>query len=293
MKHRQMHRRVCLIFGLFVLLVLLGCGASSGGGEGASLTSEQKTQVDTAPDKEVDKELPPEPQKKSPAAMMVYTAEVSLLVKDFTAAQQQITALAEKKDGYVVEARSYTQGTGLDLLQGNFRVRIPSAQFNAFLADIEKLAIKVTDRTIQGRDVTEEYVDLEARLSSKQVMEAQLLGFMKKAQRTEDVLKIAHDLNQVQTEIEQLKGKIKYLKNQSDFSTVTLRVTESKAVVPSLSGDSVSVWDKTKQRFMQSIAFMLNTASALFVFVVGFSPLLFLIAVIVAVVIYIRKRKRN
>lgn len=282
-----------MFFGLLVLLVLFGCGASNSGMDNASSSSEQKAQGETAPAGDADKKASSETKEKSPASMMVYTAELSLTVKDFATAQQHITALAEKKNGYVVEAQSYTQGAGPNLLQGDFRIRIPSAHFTAFLDEVEKLSSRVVSRTIQGRDVTEEYVDLEARLSSKQVMEAQLLGFMKQAQKTEDVLKIAHDLNQVQTEIEQLKGKIKYLKNQVAFSTISLHVTENKAVVPSLSGDSVSAWDQIKQRFMQSIAFLLDAATALFVFVIGFSPLLCIVAAIVAIVLYRRKKKGN
>jgi hypothetical protein len=97
-------------------------------------------------------------------------------------------------------AQSSTQGEGSNLLRGDFRIRIPNANFNAFLGEAEKLGINVTNRAIQGQDVTEEYVDLEARLASKQVMENQLLGFMKKAQKTEDLLQIAKDLNNVQEE---------------------------------------------------------------------------------------------
>lgn len=70
-------------------------------------------------------------------------------------------------------------------------------------------------------------------------------------------------------------------------------MTENKAVVPSLSGDSVSAWDQIKQRFMQSIAFLLDAATALFVFVIGFSPLLCIVAAIVAIVLYRRKKKGN
>jgi hypothetical protein len=234
---------------------------------------------------------PSEKKSAGMAAMMVYQAELSLNVKDLATSQKSLTQLVEKMNGYIVEANSYNQGEENSLLNGDFRIRIPNAKFNAFLEETEKLALKVANRTIQGRDVTEEYIDLEARLASKQVLEKQLLGLMKNAQKTSDLLQIAQDVNKVQTEIEQLKGKMKYLKNQSDFATVTIHMTENKAVLPSLSDNPVSTWDKTKQQFMNSIKFMVDSASVLFVVIVGTSPLLLFIGAIIAGIMYWKKRK--
>ncbi|GEN34908.1 DUF4349 domain-containing protein [Aneurinibacillus danicus] len=282
--------------GLVLILFLAACGAQNAKMESAVSDANPIRQADNAQSASSNEAKPfpsSEKTKAVSATMMVYNAELSLNVKDFATAQKGLTALVEKMDGYIVEAQSYTLGEGSSLLRGDFRARIPSAHFNTFLEQAEKLGVNVTNRTIQGRDVTEEYVDLEARLASKQVMENQLLGFMKKAQKTEDLLQIARDLNNVQTEIEQLKGKIKYLKNQSDFATVTIHMEESKAVLPSLSDNPVSTWDKTKQQFMMSIKFVLEGAATLFVFIVGTSPLLLVIGAIVAGIIYFKRRKKK
>ncbi|CEH31643.1 hypothetical protein AM501_03165 [Aneurinibacillus migulanus] len=282
--------KIWMILGLISILLTAGCGASNQNPD-SSMTDTSQSQITEIADNKNPNTAPSEKKQAGMAAMMVYQAELGLNVKDFATSQKSLTQLVEKMNGYIVEASSYNQGEGDSLLNGDFRIRIPNTKFNTFLEETEKLALKVTNRTIQGRDVTEEYIDLEARLASKQVLEKQLLGFMKNAQKTSDLLQIAQDVNKVQTEIEQLKGKMKYLKNQSDFATITIHMTESKAVLPSLSDNPVSTWDKTKQQFMNSIKFMVDSASALFVVIVGTSPLLLFIGAIVAGIIYWKKRK--
>ncbi|MMZ53739.1 hypothetical protein D1872_155400 [compost metagenome] len=282
--------KIWMILGLISILLTAGCGASNQNPD-SSMTDTSQSQITEIADNTNPNTAPSEKKQAGMAAMMVYQAELGLNVKDFATSQKSLTQLVEKMNGYIVEASSYNQGEGDSLLNGDFRIRIPNTKFNTFLEETEKLALKVTNRTIQGRDVTEEYIDLEARLASKQVLEKQLLGFMKNAQKTSDLLQIAQDVNKVQTEIEQLKGKMKYLKNQSDFATITIHMTESKAVLPSLSDNPVSTWDKTKQQFMNSIKFMVDSASALFVVIVGTSPLLLFIGAIVAGIIYWKKRK--
>lgn len=282
--------KIWMILGLISILLTAGCRASDQNPD-SSMADTSQSQITEIADNKNPNTAPSEKKQAGMATMMVYQAELGLNVKDFATSQKSLTQLVEKMNGYIVEASSYNQGEGDSLLNGDFRIRIPNTKFNTFLEETEKLALKVTNRTIQGRDVTEEYIDLEARLASKQVLEKQLLGFMKNAQKTSDLLQIAQDVNKVQTEIEQLKGKMKYLKNQSDFATVTIHMTENKAVLPSLSDNPVSTWDKTKQQFMNSIKFMVDSASALFVVIVGTSPLLLFIGAIVAGIMYWKKRK--
>lgn len=281
---------IWIILGWVSILLIAGCGASNQNPD-SSMADTSQSQITEIADSKNPNTAPSEKKSAGMAAMMVYQAELSLNVKDLATSQKSLNQLVEKMNGYIVEANSYNQGEENNLLNGDFRIRIPNAKFNAFLEETEKLALKVTNRTIQGRDVTEEYIDLEARLASKQVLEKQLLGLMKNAQKTSDLLQIAQDVNKVQTEIEQLKGKMKYLKNQSDFATVTIHMTENKAVLPSLSDNPISTWDKTKQQFMNSIKFMVDSASVLFVVIVGTSPLLLFISAIIAGIIYWKKRK--
>ncbi len=125
-------------------------------------------------------------------------------------------------------------------------VRIPAKQFQSFLTILDEGNMKVQEKAVSGEDVTEQYVDLTARLEAKEVVEKRLLSFMEKAEKTEDLLKISADLAEVQEEIEQLTGKIKYLENQSDFATIDLFIKENNTSLPSVQNESASTWEKNE-----------------------------------------------
>ncbi len=117
--------------------------------------------------------------------------------------------------------------------------------------------MKVHQRNVSGSDVSEEYVDLESRLKSKRTVESRLLEFMQKATTTEDLLKISSDLARVQEEIEQITGRIKYLDNQVDYSTIIITINENNINVPELTNKDLNTWEKIKKQFMTSINLLL------------------------------------
>ncbi|GIN89424.1 hypothetical protein J22TS1_04750 [Siminovitchia terrae] len=178
-------------------------------------------------------------------------------------------------------------------MSGHVIVRIPEKHFQTFLNDTEDEVSEVLGRNVSGQDVTEEYVDLESRLKSKRAVEERLLGFMKEAQKTEDLLKISSDLAKVQEEIEVLVGKVKYLENQTAFSTVEIFMQESKVVVPGVGDGDLDTWEKTKKQLAVSLNFLLAAASGLVVFFVGNLPVILLLVLIGVGIFYLVKRKRR
>lgn len=218
--------------------------------------------------------------------MVIYNAELDLRVKDFMKAQTALESKAAQYGGFIVESSSYRDDERQ--LSGTLVIRIPQKNFNQFLNDAEGTASKVDNRHVSGQDVTEEYVDLESRLRSKRVVEERLISFMEKAEKTEDLLKISQDLAGIQEEIEQLAGRINYLKNQTDFSTVTVSLYEDQT--PSIDKTDLKTWERTKEQFTESLSFLLSAFSGLFVFVAGNLPVLMLLGVI-GVICYITYRK--
>ncbi|MDQ0231352.1 DUF4349 domain-containing protein [Metabacillus malikii] len=224
--------------------------------------------------------------------MVIYTGNLSIHVKNF----DDIVALVQDElahtTGYIVDSQSYTN-EGNTSREGTITVRIPQDKFNRFIESVESGSTKVIDRSISGQDVTEEYVDLESRLKSKQVVEKRLLEFMEKAEKTEDLLKISTDLATVQEEIEQLKGRMTYLNHQVALATVTIHVKEEKVKIPTIESDHLNTWEKTKERFMESINFILKIGSGLIIFIVGGLPVLLIITVLTIAIYLFTKKKRN
>src|SRR5262249_19768376 len=90
---------------------------------------------------------------------------------------------------------------------------------------------RVLDDKRSGQDVTEEYIDLEARLRAKRALEMQFLEIMKQAHKVSDALEVQTQLGEVRTEIEQLEGRRRFLENQSALSTIKVTLSAPPPVV--------------------------------------------------------------
>ena len=222
--------------------------------------------------------------------MIIHQAQLSIKVKDLEETQLKIEKKVTEYGGYIVEANIYKQDE--ESLRGNITVRIPEKHFQTFLKDTEEEAADVLERNVTGQDVTEQYVDLESRLKSKRVVEERLLDFMGDAKKTEDLLKISTDLSQIQEEIEVIVGRMKYLENQTSYSTIEIAMYENRVIIPHLESKNLDTWEKTKKQLATSVNFILAAGSGLIVFLVGNLPIIFIVLLIGSAVYFaIRRRK--
>ncbi|NBI28986.1 DUF4349 domain-containing protein [Chengkuizengella marina] len=223
--------------------------------------------------------------------MIIYNADLSIDVEDYLQTQQKIEQILLHMDGYIVN--SSVNRHSEQNISAHLDVRIPQAQFTTFLEEVEALSIKVTNRNISGRDVTEEYVDLESRMKSKEIVEERLLGFMESADKTEDLLKISNDLARIQEEIEQIKGRMIYLQNHSALASVSISINEEKIIVPEFNNEDLNVLAKTKEQFVNSLNGLINFFSNLFILLVGNSPVLIILGLMIVAVVFFIRRYRN
>lgn len=221
-------------------------------------------------------------QTTSPNQKVIYTADLQLEVKDLKKANKLLEQAVKNVEGYIIQSNIYQDSD--QTYHASLTIRVPQGSFEQFLDQAERLAVKVEQRNVSGSDVSEEYVDLESRLKSKRAVESRLLDFMQKATTTEDLLKISTDLATVQEQIEQITGRIKYLDNQVDFSTITIALSENKISVPALEKTDLNTIEKTKKQFMTSINWILITLSGVAVLIFGNIPILLVVGLIIGVV---------
>src|SRR5690625_3920730 len=221
--------------------------------------------------------------------MIIQTAHLQIQVKDFNKTQLHIENKVKEYGGYIVESDTYREND--EQLSGHMTVRIPEKHFQTFLTDTEEEAAEVLARNVSGQDVTEQYVDLESRLKSRRAVEERLLAFMEEAKKTEDLLKISNDLATVQEDIEVIVGKMKYLENQSAYSTIEIAMHEDRVIVPGLDNKDLNTCEKTKKQLATSLNFLLTAGSGLVVFFIGNLPVI-LILLIVGAIVYIKIRNR-
>lgn len=164
--------------------------------------------------------------------MIIRNGELSLIVRSVVDTRDEIARLAVRLQGYVVS--SWVSGEKEEM-RGQISLRVPDDRFEEALAQLRKLAVRVESESTSSRDVTEEYVDLEARLKNAQATESQYVAILNKATTVEDILRVYDSLSRVRREIEQIKGRMKYLERTSSMSLigVSLRpVTTTAPLVP-------------------------------------------------------------
>ncbi|MCJ7550234.1 MAG: DUF4349 domain-containing protein [Anaerolineae bacterium] len=162
--------------------------------------------------------------------MIIYTGELSLVVKDTDVAQAEAISLAEEAGGYVSNASSYAYDGGLRRI--NLTLRVPAEAFSDTMAALRDLALEVTQDSIGSEDVTQEYVDLESRLKALEVKAERLEELMDEAEDTEAVLAIYEELSETQIQIEETKGRMQYLERRSGMATITVYLTPDELSQP-------------------------------------------------------------
>ncbi len=161
--------------------------------------------------------------------MVVRTASLDLIVPDTDKALNDIQALARELGGYVVSVEAYQYQEGR---QATVTFRVPAETLDTALDRLRAMATTVRRESVSGQDVTDQYVDLQSRLRHLEAKEKQLLEFLDRAEDTEAVLAVYEHLSQTQAEIEQVKGQMQYLENQTALATITVNLTPDAMAQP-------------------------------------------------------------
>jgi len=229
---------------LFLSLALAACSpaahavttlASSGGdGSGTTTTVENyaaNPPVDQAGVPVADASGKGQGQGAAPGApaaldrIVIKTANLSMVVSDPSDAAQRITALATGMCGFVVSSNTTeasVDANGKKIMQASLTVRVPSAQLDTALAQIRAMAVEVKNVNVTGQDVTAQYTDLQSQLRNAEAAEAKLTEIMNAATKTEDVMAVFNQLNQVRQQVEQLKGQIQYYDESASMSAISM-----------------------------------------------------------------------
>lgn len=166
--------------------------------------------------------------------LVVRTAYLSIVVPEPEAAMNDLARLAEAMGGFVVSSDLSTMqlANGAEVPRASITFRVPAEKFQESLEQVRRMASRVDEERIQGQDVTEEYVDLRARLSNLRAAEKQLQTIMEQATRTEDVLQVYRELTNIRGEIERLQGRIRYLEQSAAMSAITVDLVPDEASQP-------------------------------------------------------------
>lgn len=289
---------------LILAVAFIGCGKKEAPSEGfmggevaekafmdeTGLTAEPAPAV-APPPAPTDTTPAPVPEPTAKKRKIIKTAEITIEVKDFEDSLTKVREIMKEvapgeQDGFIADSSSSKSETGA--MSGTVIIRISPLKFDLLVDKL--LAVgDVQYQRIAGQDVTKEYYDLQARLTTKQEMEKRLIQLL--ATRTNnvaDLLEVERELGRVREEIESIQGTLRYYDDLVGMSTVNLTMVEPETVVSGAGG----LWGPIKEALTRSFEVFGKSIAALIVFIMGALPwavIGFIIFVIVRKII--RKRR--
>jgi hypothetical protein len=196
-----------------------------------------------------------------------YTAIVDVVVKDLDAGQLEVERIVAEAGGYV--ARSEITGSAGTRRTGTWTLKIPVDKYRAAVMALAALGNTLRNSS-DSEDVTEEFVDLEARLRNLRAEEETLNKLMKdSAFKLDDVLKMREQIVKTRGDIERAEGRLKYLSSVTSYSTVNLTLQEIQDYKPPT---APTFGSEVSETFAASVASLQHFGRGVAIFLVALAP---------------------
>lgn len=218
-----------------------------------------------------------------PGRKIIRNGSLELLVNDVKQSTEKIGSIVSAAGGYVEKATQTSTGTHT----ASITVRVPAPRLDDVMAEIKRLATNVDRETVEARDVTREYIDLDAHLRNAKAEEAQYLQILKSARTIKDTLDTTEKLSDVRGRIEQLQGEMNYLTSQIDMSSLEISVrAEAEADVAGIHWRPLR---EAKIAFSEMLSGLADWADSVIAFFVNL-PLIavWLLSIIILLVVAVR-----
>lgn len=220
--------------------------------------------------------------------MIIKTGSLSIEVEKFDESEIKITGIVKGFNGFIANSKSSSNSSGNK--SGTITVKVPADKFDALVFEVGKVG-KVMNQNIQANDVTEEYVDLEARLKTQKELEQRLVKLLnEKASKLAEIIEVEEKLASVRQKIESIEGKMKLLKSQSDFSTLSISVYEPSMINTSSGGGFIY---ELGQAIKKGLSGFTNVLAVTITLLIAVIPIVVFVLIIVWIIRKILRKKRS
>lgn len=219
--------------------------------------------------------------------MIIKTGTMNLETEKYDETINQINDYVKKAGGFITNSNSSVNASGKK--QGAVTIRITSDKYDAMLIDMSNFG-KVLNSQISGNDVTAEYIDLQARMNTQTELEKRLLSLLnEKTAKLVDVVEVEEKLSDVRENIEKTQGRMKFLKNQTDFSTLTVSVYEPSLMITSSGG---GFFYEIGKGFSKGLKGFTEILSGIITFSIALLPIIILLVILAYITITVYKKSR-
>lgn len=205
-------RYITIFLSSIFLMTILGCGPSP---ETESMGYVDEQMVESKED-----------QKDSETAerKLIKEGQIEFETDDLSASRKTIFEAVKKHKGYIASDKEYKEP---ERKSSTIIIRVPANSFDSLLSDATKGIERFDSKNINVKDVTEEFLDIKARLKTKKELEQRYITLLQQAKTVTEILEIEKQIGQLRSDIESIEGRLKYLQNQVSLSTLTITFYES------------------------------------------------------------------
>lgn len=193
----------------------VGMSKVSGGGPERMLANADAMQIES------DEGMPSSPDTSPPRSgerMIIRNGNINIIVESVPQARERIVTLVQSKKGYIASTNDYGQSSSLT-------VHVPVGDFDEVMAFVRNVAKSVQSESSSGDDVTQQFVDTEARAKNLETVHKQLLKLMEKANQVQDILAVQRELTHVTEQMEVHKSRMQYLSRNAAMSTIVINLS--------------------------------------------------------------------
>ena len=218
---------------------------------------------------------------------LVKTATIAMTAKNIQTAQTEIDLIAKRYSGYVYYMQ---QSQTSEKRYLTITIKVATANFDTAIEEIKKLGT-TSNVTLDVADVTTQFIDTEARIKTLKIKEETLIGILAKATEIQDILAIESSLQQTRQEIESYEGQLNALKNSTQFSRITVQVSDETGLATT--EEPESAWDRFRNNFSKGLRYWADTAVDVISGIIFLLPVLLPLAVILFIARKVVRRNPN
>ncbi|XLS29224.1 DUF4349 domain-containing protein [Flavobacteriaceae bacterium M23B6Z8] len=266
------------LYSWFLFLLIVACKGS---------VSENDTNVFgiTSPEEVIDEillEPASEPVASKQEQKIILESYLVFETSNMDKTYKDVALYVKDNGGYIQSDQS---SKSYDRLNRTIIARVPSENFHKVIDSISADVRYFDTKNSTATDVTEEFIDITARLKAKRALEERYLQLLNKAKNVKEILEIEKELSVIREEIESREGRLKYLKNKVSYSTLTVqfyKVTKDKGITISY---GTKMWNAIKGGF--------NGLSLFFLGVLTVWPFIIILGILIFIVRKWLKRKNT
>ena len=218
--------------------------------------------------------------------MIIRSARLTILTKDFDGSRARIEAIARESQGYLDQLTAQGEvGSGRTL---SATLRLPSGTTETALVELRKLG-KVREESQNSSDVTSQYVDLQARLTNARNTEQRLTDLLReRTGKLPEVVEVEREISRVREEIERMQAQQKDMNNKVQFATIQVSMSEEyrAEIEPSSPSAGTRLRNALIDGYHSAVESVLNAA----LLVLLFGPVLLLWSAVLIPVILLARR---